>query len=408
MPASCSRARFARLACALLVVAGLAACAQPEETAAAAANPPGCVEEFDAATDYFPDKSDFEHATGVSVEYTNNTKLVEIGRPFKDADKGFSVLLVQCGTEAPDDVTADVTLEVPVRDVATFSTTQLPSFALLEQTDAIVAHGGLEYASTPEVVEAASEGTVVEVGDQTEPDVEALLAADPDVALLSAGIDGDAHRTAIDAVGVPAVPYADWLEETVLGRAEWLKVIGLLTNSEGRANEEFSKIENAANDVIERAEAIGESSKVVLGAPFEGTWYMPAGDSYVAASLTALGAAYPWAKTEGTGALSLDIESVIDKASDADLWIGAGSVRGSTDDLLAQDERFKAFKALRSGDVYAEDRQVNEGGGNNVFELGAVRPDLVLSDLFKILYPDQAEDIEFTFYGRVGELNEGG
>lgn len=135
---------------------------------------------------------------------------------------------------------------------------------------------------------------------------------------------------------------------------------------------------------------------------------MPAGDSYVYAALEDLGAEYPWADTKGTGALSLNIETVIDKAADADVWIGVGSVRGTYGDLKAIDDPFSVFRPLRSRAVFAEDRQVNAAGGNALFEHGAVRPDLVLADLFKILYPHEAGDIDFTFYGRVGELRKGG
>ena len=416
-------ALFARLGIplALLVALG-AACAQPPESAAraqrsetppsmpatASANPSGCVEQHNSDTDYFPEKVSFDHATGVSATYTDNTKLVEIRRPWKDADDTFRVLLVQCGTPAPKDVQADVTVEVPVQKVATFSTTQLPAFAMLGQVDAIVAHGGLQYVSTPEVLKAVKAKEIAEVGDQTEPDVEALIAADADVALLSAGIDGDAHRKAIDAVGVPALPYGDWLEESLLGRAEWLKLVAMLTNTEAQATAEFRDIEQSFDDIRARADSTTTHPKVVAGSPFEGTWFMPAGDSYVSAALEDLGGEYPWAQTKGTGALSLDIETVIDKAADADVWLGAGSVRGTLRDLKAIDDRFSVFRPLRKERVYAEDRQTNEAGGNALFELGAVRPDLVLADLFKILYPSAAADIDFTFYGRVGELREGG
>lgn len=408
MSARFARALFAYLAILVALSWTLSACARPQSASVAASgNLPACVEDYDPATDYFPDKSSFAYATGVSVAYTPNSKLLEIHRPWKGADESFSVLLVQCGTPVPDDVEADATVQVPVRTVATFSTTQLPSFALLDATDAIVAHGGLQYVTTPEVVERAADGGIAEVGDQTAPDVEALLQANPGVALLSAGIDGDAHAQAIDTVGVPAIPYADWLEDTLLGRAEWLKVVALLTNTERRASTEFADIERAADDVVARAGEMATRPKVVVGAPYEGTWFMPAGDSYVASALAALGADYPWATTEGTGALSLDLETVIDRAADADVWVGAGSVRGTLEDLAVQDERFAAFRALRDGAVYAEDRQVSASGGNALFELGAVRPDLVLTDLFKLLYPDQARDVEFTFYGRVGELRSG-
>lgn len=414
MPARISRAYFGRLGIPLVLLVAVTACAQPQQTAAqpespaaASANPSECVRNYDKATDYFPNKVTFEHATGVSVTYTNATKLVEIDRPWKDADTAFRVLLVQCGTPVPDDITADATIEVPLRRVATFSTTQLPSFALLDQVDTIVAHGGLQYVSTPAVVKAAEQGAIVEVGDQTHPDLERLLAAEPDAALLSAGTDGDAHRAAVDAVGIPAVPYADWLEETLLGRAEWLKVVALLTNTEQRANESFHGIARAADGVITRAESQTRNPKVIVGTPYEGTWFMPAGESYIASALTDLGAEYPWAETKGTGALSLDIEAVLSHAADADIWIGAGSVRGTLDDLVEQDDRFDEFRALRKGQVYAEDRNVNASGGNALFELGAVRPDLLLGDLFKILYPNKAGEIDFRFYDRVGALNGG-
>jgi iron complex transport system substrate-binding protein len=406
MPALHSPARVGPLTL-LIALAALTACAAPQASQAAA-NPPGCVEDYDPTTDYFPHEASFAHATGVSVTYSDNTKLVEIGRPYKDADESFRALLVQCGTPAPDGVEADVTVEVPVRAAATFSTTQLPSFAMLDKVDAIVAHGGLQYASTPEVVAAADAGQIVEVGDQTEPDVETLVAADPDVALLSAGIDGDAHRNAVAAVGVPAIPYADWLEESLLGRAEWLKVVALLTNAEQEATAEFAAIEDATQEIIARAETQSTRPKVVLGAPFEGTWYMPAGDSYVAEALTSLGAEYPWAATEGTGALSLDLETVVARAADADVWLGAGSVHGTLAELAASDERFSAFEALRSGNVFAEDLKVNEDGGNALFELGAVRPDLLLGDLFAMLYPAHPDAGDLTFYGRVGSERERG
>jgi iron complex transport system substrate-binding protein len=423
MSARISCAHFARLVIPFaLLVALVVGCAQPRQPAGDAAsapaqpsappvasgNPDGCVEQYDKRTDYFPKRATFDDATGVTATYTNTTKLLEITRPWKGADETFRALLVQCGTPVPDGVAADVVVEVPVRKVATFSTTQLPSFAMLGQVDTIVAHGGLQYVSTPEVLQAAKAKDVVEVGDQTNPDVEALIAAAPDVALVSAGVDGDMHRKAIAAVGVPALPYGDWLEESLLGRAEWLKVVGMLTNTEAAATAKFARIAQAFEDIRSRADGMTTHPKVLVGSPYEGTWFMPAGDSYVSAALEDLGADYPWADTSGTGALSLDIETVIDKAADADVWLGVGSVQGTYRDLKVIDERFSVFRPVRTKAVYAEDRQVNDAGGNALFELGAVRPDLLIADVFKMLYPRQAGDIDFTFYGRVGELRKGG
>lgn len=401
---------FVSLFVSLVAVAALAACGDGATPAPAGtdavASPTGnltrsCADSPGERRDYFPDKLAFSHATGIDVTYTDTTKLVEISRPWKDATERVRLLLVQCGTDVPEGHGADVVVPVPVRRVATFSTTQLPAFVALGRLDAVVAHGGLGYVTTPEVRQAAQAGRIAEVGDQTAPDLEALATAAVEVALVSAGIENDEQRVNLARVGPAAVPYGDWLEETLLGRAEWGKLVALLLNEEAAATRAFAAVERDYAAVVARAADLDTRPSVLVGAPYEGTWYMPAGESYVARALAELGARYPWADTTGTGALSLDMETVLARAGDADVWLGAGSTRGTLADLAATDERFGSIAAFRDRRVYADDAAATADGGNPVFELGAARPDLVLADLFKALYPDAADDVTFTFYGPV-------
>src|SRR5437763_14838373 len=61
----------------------------------------GCVDRFDPAADYFPDKLAIEDAVNFSVEYRRSYKVVTI----KGASAGGSherYVLAQCGTPAPD------------------------------------------------------------------------------------------------------------------------------------------------------------------------------------------------------------------------------------------------------------------------------------------------------------------
>jgi iron complex transport system substrate-binding protein len=104
---------------------------------------------------------------------------------------------------------------------------------------------------------------------------------------------------------------------------------------------------------------------------------------------------------DSTGALELDIETVLDRAAGADSWLQAGSVHGSLSDLLAQDPRFAEFDAFADGQVWAYDKSTTPEGGNAVFELAYTRADLYLSDLVKILHPDLLGDHELVFFGRV-------
>ena len=43
-------------------------------------------------------------------------------------------------------------------------------------------------------------------------------------------------------------------------------------------------------------------------------------------------------------------------------------------------------------------KDVNAAGANNYYELGVLRPDLILGDLVAILHPELMANHEFAFY----------
>ena len=79
----------------------------------------GSVSGFSERLDYFPDKVIVEEATGFTVEYHGNYKIVEVRQPWMGADLGFQYVLVQKGTPAPDGYPEARIVEVPVERVVT-------------------------------------------------------------------------------------------------------------------------------------------------------------------------------------------------------------------------------------------------------------------------------------------------
>ena len=67
-------------------------------------------------------------------------------------------------------------------------------------------------------------------------------------------------------------------------------------------------------------------------------------------------------------------------------------------DIVADDPRLGALPAAQSGQVWNYDRIVTPTGGVAYFELGVLRPDLVLEDLVKIFHPELMADHAFVFY----------
>jgi iron complex transport system substrate-binding protein len=51
--------------------------------------------------------------------------------------------------------------------------------------------------------------------------------------------------------------------------------------------------------------------------------------------------------------------------------------------------------------VWTNTRKVNEAGGNDFWERGLSRPDLLLADAVKILHPALVPDHEFHWYRQI-------
>lgn len=373
-------------------------------SAVADANPTSCVDAFDEGTDYFPDQVTFEEATGVSVSYESHYKIVEVALP--DVEEPARYVLVQCGTPEPEldgDLADAQVVEVPVTSVVTLTTTNLPHLDELDAVDVLAGVGTGAYVSTPAVLDRIEAGEVPDFADADgQADLEQVVGADPDLMVVDGF--GDAVLDDIrryDEAGIPVAVNVDFNEQTLLGRAEWLKFTALFLNAEARAQERFDEIAAAYRDVADRAAALDERPRVLVNTPFEGTWFAPGGSSFLAAAIADAGGEYVFADDDSTGSLSLDIETVLDAAGDADVWLQAGSVHGTLDDLLAQDPRFAEFKAFQDGEVWAYDVLTTPAGGNAVFELAYTRADLYLADLFAILHPAEGGDHELVFFGQV-------
>lgn len=405
---------------ALLLVAalGVAACADqpaadspdaPADEAAARGAPTsnvtsGCVDNAQAEADYFPDKVEFDEATGVDVAYSASYKTIEVTPP-GGADPILYVLH-QCGAPEPvlDEGLADAqVIQVPVDDIVSLTTTNLPHLDELDAVDRLIGVGTAGFVTTESVRDRIEAGEVDEFADaEGQPDLERLVAAAPGMLV----VDGFGDTVADDIArytdaGIPTVINTDFNEQTLLGRAEWLKFTALFLNAEAQATAVYDDIAERYADVAERAQGAGEPPTVFVNAPFEGTWFTPGGASFLADAIADAGGEYVFADDDQTGGLQVDFETMLDAAADADVWIQAGSVTGSLDDLLAQDERFAQFQAFDDGEVWAYDLQVTEGGGNAVFETAYTRADLFLADLAKIFHPEELEDHEFAFFGRV-------
>lgn len=363
-----------------------------------------CITDFDADTDYFPDKATFTHSENVTVEYFNHYKLVSVRDAFDDADL-FSYALVHCGapTPAADELPENAqVIEVPVNRFIALATTQLPHLVELERLDVLVGLAEFTFVNTPAVRDMIDAGELVAVGSGAEINVETTLDAEPDV-VMAFGFNPatDAHPVLLQA-GVPTVLNASWREATPLGRAEWIKYTSLFLNEEAAATERFAEIETAYEDARTLAASISadERPSVLWNrfSPFTDAWSIPGAETYAAALVRDAGGALVLGERAPGDSEPFSFEVVYEAGLDADIWIVNAFGVQTADDLLATDPRYADFAALQSGNAWNNNLDVNENGGNNYFEFGVTNPHLILRDLVALFHPELLPDHEFIFY----------
>lgn len=338
------------------------------------------------------------YATGFRVEAEGTTRILTIERPWPGGAP-LRYALIEGGTgESPDLPEVDGVIETPVRTVVSLSSTYIAHLETLDLLDRIVAVDRRSSIYSGRVRRLIDEGKVEEVGVAERLEVETVIDLSPELVITPALGREDVTLRALDRAGVPALVNADWLETTPLGRAEWVKLFGLLFGREEEATSRFEEVRRGYQETLDRLADGQRGPKVLVNAPYNGSWALPAGESYMARLLADAGADYPWSETPGTGSIFLDLEEVFARAADAEVWVNLGFGWRTPRDVVSADPRLASFAPYRSGRMYHYNRRVREDGANDFWESGAARPDRILADLGRIFHPDLISDHEFHYY----------
>lgn len=338
------------------------------------------------------------YAEGFQIERRDGWTLLRVTRPWPQAAEELTYALYPRGTQPPE-TDCSLLVEVPVERIIVFSTSNLASLEVLGETEALAGIDNRGYVYSARVLDMVDQGSVVQVGEHPNLDMETILTAEPDIIMTPVygpqGAFGDLRRA-----GLPVVVNGDWLETTALGRAEWIRFIAAFFGKDTEAAEYMNEIARAYNELAAMVSNLEVKPSVMLNTPWQGTWYMPAGESYQSLLLEDAGAEYPWADTPGTGSLVLDFEEVYSMAGGADIWLHTGFLR-SREEALKDDPRFAAFKSFAEGSVYNNDARLRSSGASDFWESASITPHLVLEDLVRIIHPGLLPDGPLHYYRKL-------
>ena len=361
----------------------------------------GCKKnETEAVTETQPAQNYIEYASGLSIVKQEGYSVVTVSNPWPNANKNFTYILTEKDAKVPDSLQQYTSIKVPLESVVVTSTTNIPFLEMLDVENKLTGFPHTDYISSEKTRALIDKGAVKNVGQNEKLNIEQLIELSPDL-IVTFGVDN--NNPMLDNLkksGLNVLIQADWMEQSPLGKAEWVKLYGALFGKEQKAKELFDKIVKSYNQAKKLVSEKPANTTVLYGSMYEDVWYVAKGNSWVAQFMKDAQANYLWASLKGTGSQGLSFEKVLDKAKSANFWIATGSVK-SLDELAKMNPHYSEFDAFKNKTVYTFEGKLGATGGTIYYETSPSRPDLVLKDYIKIFHPDLLPSYEFTFASKL-------
>ena len=344
-------------------------------------------------------KSTIKYAKGFDIVFVNGLKKLMIKTGYQNATTIFEYLILN--KTAKKASLNNQTIQVPIKEIVVTSTTHIPMVELLNEESSIVGFPHTTYISSEKTRTLIDAGKIKEIGKESSLNTEILLDLQPELVVGYSITSADKSLTTVQKSGISVIYNGDWLEETPLGRAEWIKFFGVLYNKEKQADSIFNAIET--NYLKAKKIALKATIKptILSGAIMsKDIWNLPAGESFVAQFLKDANLNYLWKDSKGKGSLSLSFESIFDTGRNADFWIAPGYF-SSKEQLLQSNQIYAEFTAFKNDRIYTPSTKKGKTGGVLYYELAPTRPDLVLKDIIKITHPNLLPNYELTFFEKM-------
>ena len=237
---------------------------------------------------------------------------------------------------------------------------------------------------------------IVDCGSSMQPDVEKIIALHPE-ALLISPFENSGGYGKLDNLNIPIIEAADYMENSPLGRAEWIKFYGLLfeANTEDSL---FAAIEKEYLALKAQAAKLPKGLSVLTERKMGSVWYSPGGKSTMGILLKDANAGYIFADDEHSGSLSLSPEQVIARGREVDVWAFKyfGGQPLSRAALLQEYDGYKALRAFQTGNIY-------ECNTDRIpyFETVSFHPEIQLREFILLSHPQAKGLGALRFYRKM-------
>ena len=342
-----------------------------------------------------------DHSTQHNISYAEHLNIYKDGDSYRveifNADKGEISFKAVFGNHKPQQVPSGyMFIQTPVKDLAVLSATQIGMLSKLQATSCVEAVSSGDFIEDKALKKRLANGKITDLGAYGESSVEQVISSGSKFILYSDFGEGFPQEAKLNKMGITCIPIPDWRELHPLGKAEWIKFIGILCGKGDEAEKHFSNIEKKYKELTQLARSAKNKPSVISGNMIGDQWTAPNGDSYHARLIDDAGGDYLYKERKGTGSLMISLEQVLSDTKHVDIWINPGfrDKKG----ILKNNAKLKHFSIFQKGRIWCY-----SGNMNHYWELSASEPEKVLEDLIRIFHPELLPKGKMYFYQKVLE-----
>ena len=311
---------------------------------------------------------ELKYATQFSVdEYSDKNshdyKLITIENSGK-------FLIVKENEETPDNVPDDITvLKQPLDDIYLVASACMDLICKIDGISSVKFTGTKQKDwYVQDAVDAMESGSLTYAGKYSAPDYELLLNSGCDLAIENTMINHNPEvKEKLEELGIPVLVEMSSYESHPLGRLEWIKLFGVLLGKEDEASDFFDLQVKEIEPILKTADGSGEKadakSVAICAVTSNGSITVRKPNDYVSKMISLAGGKYALSdyipeEENALSTMNMQMEDFYAAAKDADILIYNGTIEGelkSIDELIAKNELFADFKAVKDGQVYTTD-----------------------------------------------------
>lgn len=331
------------------------------------------------------------YATQFSVDhYEKGISLVTI------SDGGKYLLVPE--NENVEGLTGDITLiRTPSENIYLAASSAMDMFFGIGAEGNVRATATLERDwALPKVKEAMANEDILYAGKYSAPDYELILSEECGLAIESTMIYHKPEvKEQLERLGIPVLIERSSYETHPLGRLEWVKLYGLLTDREEEAERLFSEQSELLQSIIQS----GSTGKTAAFFYISSNGYAVVrkpGD-YVSRMIELGGGEYIFSPQElnvdenAQSTINMQFEVFYSEAAMADVLIYNSTIDGGMETLSQLTEKnslLSEFKAVKTGDVWCTDK--------NMFQQTTGVAEVIRE--LNLIFSGQAEDNMEYFY----------